>query len=199
MEPAWTTRLRWRMRGAWMWPAFFAFTALDGVLIHRQPIAGDGTDLVPALILAGFFNLIAIAVLGRMGGWLLRRRRPDLPAVVAHDYAGVACVAAVALVVLGAGLAHRPAVRESRDDFAAQSAAARHYVLSQAPAAYRRNLQRANSLRLGPDLYRTCVPGPDPGRSLCLFLSTDQHPPGVEVDPNREPNRRFARNGKYAP
>ncbi|HVE67838.1 MAG TPA: hypothetical protein VNB64_04585 [Solirubrobacteraceae bacterium] len=192
------TRLRWRMRGAWMWPAFAAFTVLDGVLIHERPLAGDATGLVPALILASVFNLIAVAVLGRMGGWLLRRRRRDLPAVVAHDYAGTACLFAVAAAVAVAGQIHRPAVDERRADFAAQAAAVRRWVLTQAPPEYRRNLRRADSLRLGADLYRTCVPGPDPRRALCLFVNTDQHPPGVRVDPNREPNESFARAGQYA-
>jgi hypothetical protein len=192
-------RLRWRMRGAWMWPAYVAFTIGDGVLINRQPIAGEGTDLVPALILAAVFNLIAVAVLGRMGGWLLRRRRADLPAVVAHDYAGVACLFAVAAGILAAGLVHAPAVDERHRAFAAQAAAARRYLLTQAPAAIRRNPGRADSLRLGPDLYRTCVPTADPRRSFCLYVNTDQDPPGVRVDPNREPNQSFARNGQYAP
>jgi hypothetical protein len=194
----WLTRLRWRLRGAWMWPAFAAFTVLDGVLIHANPLAGDATGIVPALILAAVFNLIAVAVLGRMGGWLLRRRRPDLPAVVAHDYAGTACLFAVAGIVAVAGLLHQPAVDERRADCSAQAAAARRWILTEAPPAYRRNLRHADSLRLGADLYRTCVPGPDPRRALCLFVNTDQHPPGVRVDPNREPNESFARNGQYA-
>ncbi|MDQ4041935.1 MAG: hypothetical protein M3141_09330 [Actinomycetota bacterium] len=198
MEVAWT-RLRWRMRGAWMWPSFALFTVVDGVLIHRQPIAGDGTELVPALILAAVFNLVAVAVLGRMGGWLLRRRRRDLPPIVAHDYAGAACVLGVFLIVLVAGLVHRPAVNESRADFSAQSAAARRWILTEAPPAYQRNLRRADALILGADLYRTCVPGPDPRRALCLFVNTDQHPPGIRVDRNREPNESFARNGQYSP
>ena len=195
----WRNRLRWRMRGAWMWPAFGAFTLIDGILIHRQPIAGDGTGLVPALILAAVFNLVAVAVVGRMGGWLLRRRRRDLPQIVAHDYAGAVAVVGVFAAVLVAGLAHRPAVDERRADFAAQSAAVRRWATTEAPPAYRRNLDRADSLRLGADLYRTCVPGPDPRRALCVFVNTDRHPPGVRVDSNREPNSSFARAGQYAP
>jgi hypothetical protein len=199
MEAAWASRLRWRMRGAWMWPAFGLFTVLDGLLIHFQPIAGESTGIVPALLLAGVFNLLAVAVLGRMTGWLLRRRRRDLPRVVAHDYAGAAWIGAIAVLLFAIGLAHRPAVEERRDDFAAQAAAARTYFLTQAPPAFRRNLRRADSLRLGADLYRTCVPGPDPKRSLCLYVNTDQHPPGVRRDPSREPNESFARAGQYQP
>jgi hypothetical protein len=196
----WPARLRWRLRGAWMWPAFVALTVLDGLLIHANPLAGDGTGLVPALILAFFFNLVAVAVLGPMVGAVVRRRwRPDLPRMVANDYAGAAMLVLVAAGVLAAGLAHRPAVREERGDFAAQAAAARRYLVAQAPAAYSRNLNRADTLQLDADLYRTCVPGPDPRRDLCLFVNTDQSPPGVRRDPNNEPNESFARAGQYAP
>ena len=39
----------------------------------------------------------------------------------------------------------------------------------------------------GPDLYRTCLPGPDPERSLCVIVTTDQSPPGVTLDRSQEP------------
>jgi hypothetical protein len=190
----WLSRLRWRRRGAWMWPAFLVLTVLDGVLVHRQPIAGEGGDLFSSLLLAAFFNLVAVAVVAPLTGALVRRRwRPDWPQVVAHDYAGTALLLAVTAGLLVAGLANRGAVDAEREEFAAQAAAVRAYVGHQAPLAYRRNLRRATTVRLGDDLYRTCVPGPDPQRQLCLFVNTDQRPPGVRRDPNREPNEDFAR------
>ena len=36
-ESLWLSRLRWRMRGAWLWPAFFGLTLLDGIVIWRLP------------------------------------------------------------------------------------------------------------------------------------------------------------------
>jgi hypothetical protein len=195
MEAMWTSRLRWRMRGAWMWPAFAAFTVLDGALIHLQPIAGEHTAIVPALLLAGFFNLVAVAVVAPMTGWVVRRRwRPDLPRLVAHDYAGTALLGVVALGVLAAGLAHRGAADASRADFAVQSEAVRRWAAT-APPAYRRNVNRADTLKLDTDLYRTCLPGPDPKRALCVYVYTDQHPAGIRRDPSREPNASFARGG----
>jgi hypothetical protein len=186
--------MRWRMRGAWMWPAFAAFTLLDGLLIHFQPIAGDGTAIVPAFLLAGFFNLVAVAVIARMAGWVVRRRwRPDLPAPIAHDYAGTAFLFVVAAGVLIAGLANRDAADEARADFAAQSAAVRRWAATTAPAAYGRNIDRANTLKLDTDFYRTCLPGPDPKRALCVYVTTDRHPPGIRRDPSREPNATFGR------
>src|SRR5213076_1553554 len=79
MERASLTRLRWRLRGAWMWPAFVALTVADALLLHQLPIATDGVDVVPALLLAGFLNLVVVAVAAPLAGRLLRRRRPDLP------------------------------------------------------------------------------------------------------------------------
>lgn len=192
MERVWFSRLRWRMRGAWMWPAFATLTFLDGIMISARPIAGDRTDLAGALLLAAFFNLVVVAVLAPLAGTLLRRRRGDLPRLVAHDYSGTALLVAVTLALAAAGLAHRPAVLERQRDAGAQAVAVHDYVLAQASSAYRANLARADTRRIESDLYRTCVPGPDPRRSLCLFVNTDQSPPGVRVDPNHETNQSLA-------
>jgi hypothetical protein len=191
MERVWTSRLRWRLRGAWMWPAFAALTILDGVLLHARPIAGDAMGLFGGVLLASLFNLVAVAVLAPMAGTLLRRRRRDLPAVVATDYAGTALLVAVTLALIVAGALHRPAIQQREQEFARQAAAVRAYVLSQAPAVYRRHLAAADTIRVGSGLFRTCVPGNDPRRALCLFVSTDQSPPGVRLDPNRQTNRGF--------
>jgi len=179
------------MRGAWMWPAFAVLTVLDGLLIHWRPLAGDGTALVPALLLAFFFNLVVVAVLAPMAGALLRRRRRDLPRLVSHDYAGTVLLGVVSGLVLLAGLLHGPAVEEGRRDVRAQTLAVHRYVLGQAPPEYRPHLAAADTLRLEEDLFRTCVPGDDPKRRLCLFVNTDQEPAGVQVDGNREPNSSF--------
>src|SRR5436190_13678324 len=110
MESTWVTRLRWRMRGAWMWPTFAALTAFDALLLHARPIAGDDTSLLEGVLLAGFFNLVAIAVVAPMVGAVVRRRwRPDLPKAVAHDYAGTTLLPLVSLGLLAGGLAHDPA------------------------------------------------------------------------------------------
>ena len=177
-------RLRWRMSGAWLWPTFVVATLLEMGLLHWLPIAGEGSGLIAALLLAGSLNVIAIALLGR---WL-RRRRPELPKVVADDRAGTAVVVAVAVAIVAAGLANRDEVRERERDLAAQSAAVHGYVMSQAPAEYRRGLAGADTLRLEEDRYRTCVPGADPKRWLCLIVDTSQRPPRVRRDTSRESN-----------
>ena len=188
----WASRLRWRLRGAWMWPAFALLTVLEGLMLHARPIAGDGTGPFEGMLLAAFFNVVTVAVLAPICGALLRRRRRDLPRVVANDHAGTALLAAVAGALALGGAFHRPAVLEQRREAQAQAAAVRGYVLAQAPPMYRAHLHRADTRQIDSHLYRTCVPGGDPDRWLCLFVSTDQSPPGIRVDPNHEDNQSFA-------
>jgi hypothetical protein len=191
MEAVWLRRMRWRTRGAWQWPAFAAFTVGEAALLHELPLSGSHTGVVGGLLLAGFLNVAAVAVLGPLAGLWLRRRRRDLPRVVAADYAGTAMLGLVFAGLLAGGLAHRPAVQEAERDFAAQSAAVRMWVAHNAPAAYRADVDHADTWRLEADRYRTCVPGPDPRRALCLLVNTDQSPPGIAVDPSRAPNSTF--------
>lgn len=191
-ERLWPARLRWRMRGAWQWPTFAVATLADAVLMHLLPFAGDDTSLVGGFLLAGFFNLIAVAALAPVAGWLLRRRRPALPRVIAADRAGTALVAGVTALLLAGGILHRPAVQADRDDFAAQAAAVRRYAAAQAPRAYRANVDRADTWQQGPGLFRTCIPGPDPRKNLCLIVTTSQRPPGVVLDPDQQPNAKVA-------
>jgi hypothetical protein len=187
----WATRLRWRLRGASQWPAFVVFTFLDGVLLNALPIAGDGPGgIVPGVLLAGFGNLFLLAVVAPVAGRAIRRRRADLPTPVAADFAATALVAAGGMALLAGGLVHRPAVVAERADRVAQFSAVGDYVRSQAPG-FREGLAIADSIRLSDDLYRTCVPGPDPRRPLCLFVETDQHPPGVTRDPDLTSNAAY--------
>jgi hypothetical protein len=187
----WATRLRWRLRGASQWPAFVLFTLVEAILLNELPLAGDGPGgLLPGVLLAGFANLFVVAVLAPLGGRLVRRRAADLPKPIATDFAGTALLAAGALVVLAGGLLHRPAVTELRADQAARRLAVATYVKSQA-REYEKFLTAADTVQLSDDLFRTCVPGPDPKRPLCLFVETDQRPAGVTRDPDRTPNSNF--------
>lgn len=202
-EAAWPARaerlrrLRWRLRGAWQWPTFAALTLVDTALLHSLPVTGGGTGWVPAFLLAGCLNIIAVAALSGVGGWWLRRRRPDLPKVVADDYAGTTLVVAITAVLLVAGLLHRPQRLGEREDFRAQAASFRTFVRGQAPAEYRRHLAAADSIRIEEDLYRSCVPGNDPKRWLCAYLDTSSSPVGVSEDRNREPNASLNAAGGY--
>ncbi|HWK30355.1 MAG TPA: hypothetical protein VNS09_27560 [Solirubrobacter sp.] len=184
-------RLRWRLRGAWQWPAFVALTAVDVLLLTRLPFSGEGGDAVGALLLAGFANLIAVAFLAPLLALAVRRRRPDLPVLIARDYAGAWLVAAITAALLAGGLSHRGAVRAERADQRAVYAAVHAYVLASAPR-FAGGLGEVDALELEPEHYRACVPGPDP-LPLCLFVNTDQTPAGVQRDPAREPNSQLRR------
>lgn len=191
MERVWLRRLRWRWRGAWQWPAFVALTLGDAVLLHELPIGGGGTALFPALLLAMFFNLVAVAGVGPLIGIALRRRRPTLPKVIAADRGGTIALLATTAILAGFGIGHRGALHDEHDAFVEQSYAMRQYVAHQAEAQYRRNIARADSVKLGGGLYRTCVPGDEPRRALCLFIDVSSSPPGVKLDPSHAPNTTF--------
>jgi hypothetical protein len=182
------TRLRWRLRGAWLWPAFFVLCAVDAALIVLlPPFEGAPGDPIGAALLAGFANLIALAVLAPLAAHLLRRRRRDLPRVVAYDYAGTALVVAIGVLLLAAGLLHRPAAAAERGDEDAMFAVVREYVETHA-AEWRPGLAAMNAVQLAPETYRACVPSDDPRRALCLIVDTDTRPARAIRDDSMEPN-----------
>jgi hypothetical protein len=189
--------MRWRMRGAWLWPSFVVLTVLEGIALEVLPVAGDGPGgVVPGVLLAGFANLIGVATVAPLAGRRLRRRRPDLPRVIADNYAGTALLCAIAVGILALGLLHRPSVLAEQQARRAQLGAVHAYVVAQAPE-YRAGIALADSMRLQEDYYRTCVPGPDPKRWLCLFVNTRQHPAGVSLDHDRAPNATYRLHGGF--
>jgi hypothetical protein len=190
-------RLRWRLRGAWLWPTFVVATVLEMALLHVLPVQGDATGWVAALLVAGCLNVIAVALVGGVGGIVLRRRRADMPRVVADNYAGTAVLAIVAAGLLVAGLLHRPLVVDRRAAFGAQSLAVRRWVAAHGDAFARAHVGRADSLRLDEDLFRTCVPGRDPKRWLCLVVDTVRSPPVVRRDLSSEANALVNARGGF--
>jgi hypothetical protein len=194
VERLWTRRLRWRMRGAWQWPLFAVLTVIDGVVLSELPFysRGPGT-LAGGLLLAGFANLLVVAVVAPLLGAGLRRRRPDLPRLVASDYAGAGALGTLTLLFVLGGVLHRPAVAADRAEVAAVAASTRGYVLGSAPE-YRGGVTRMDAIQLEDDLYRSCVPGADPQHWLCLFVKTAQRPPGIVRDPDQTPNSAYRVN-----
>ena len=174
-----------------MWPAYAALTIVDAALLHELPIATDGIAVVPAVLLAGFLNLLVVAVAAPLSGRLVRRRRPDLPRAVAADYAGAVLLALVTGALVLGGILHRPAVQRSQRDLRVQAAAARAFLIESAPAAVRARLRRADTIKLADRFYRTCVPERRPRRAFCVFVRTAQDPPVVREDPDRTPNAEY--------
>ena len=197
VERLWVSRLRWRLRGAWQWPAFGVLTVVDAILLTQLPFYGDGPGtLVAGLLVAAFANILAVAVVGPLVGLRVRRRRPDLPKLIANDYAGTAVLALICAGFVVGGLLHRPALAAERADVAAVAASTHDYVVAQEPG-YRDGLAAIDALRIEEDLYRSCVPGPDPQRWLCLFVTTDQSPPGVTADPDQASNGAYRVHGGF--
>jgi hypothetical protein len=184
-------RLRWRLRGAWAWPTFLALTIADAVVLARLPFQGDGIDLFGALIAAGFFNVLTLALLAPLGGFLLRRRRRDLPFLIARDYAGTACLVVVFCGLLAAGLVHRGELEAERADRIAVSVAVHDYVVRSEPG-YRDGLPMLDTIRTEDARYRACVPGGEE-LPLCFYVNTDQSPPGIVRDTERYSNAQLQR------
>jgi hypothetical protein len=188
-EALWTSRLRWRMRGATLWPAFVLAVVVDAVLLELLPISGDdGPGLFAALILAGVANLIVVAVVAPLAGRLYRRRRPEMPTVVTTDRAGTVLLVLGAAFVAALGLAHRPALRAADADLTTQAQLAKSFVIIHGPPEYRARADHLNTWKQGPQLYRTCVRGPDPKRAYCMIIDTSHSPPKLSVDRDQRPN-----------
>ncbi len=192
-ESIWRARLRWRMRGAWQGPAFVAFTLAEAVLLNRLPIAGDdGLDVVGGFLLCGFFNLAIVSAAAPLLARLVRGRRPSpLPVAVFQDRVGTSLMAALAAILVAIGIGHRAAVAASQREYAQQLQVVRTYVARQAPPEFRAGIGAESVWKQKKSFYRTCVPGPDPRRNLCLYVDTE----GVATvtrDPDMQSNSRIA-------
>lgn len=193
----WTRRMRWRLRGAWQWPAFALLTVIDGLILH---LIWPGLALIPGLIVASFANLVLVGVIAP---WLARR-------LAARDRAarGVTGVAGPPLEVLadrsatwllGAGgiallvtaVAAQPLIVSETDATEENARLVHDYVVANATPEVKRNLSTANTIRLGEGYFRTCVALDDPTNAYCLFVETNADPASVVEDPNPVPNARF--------
>lgn len=192
------TRLRWRMRGAWQWPVYVALTIAEAILLTALPVWGDGPDGGPltGLLLAACLNLIVVALLAPLAGLLLRRRRADLPRAIAADYAGTALLALLFVGLVAGGLGHRGERRADHRARGALTLAVDRFVHRSEPG-YITGLTALDAIRVEHDLYRGCVPGPDPRRPLCLFVRTSVSPPAVTRDPDRVPNGAYRSRGAF--
>jgi hypothetical protein len=196
MERVWVSRWRWRLRGAWLGVAFPALTLLDAVLIHNRPLFGDGAHFLGALLLAGFLNLFLVAFVTPVLALGVRRRRPDLPAMVARDYTGCGLIVALtATFAIGGTIHHRVVVQQTQAALRAERAAAQ-FVLGAAPHGYRAGVPAMDTIKVESGMYRACVPGLRSDRPYCLIVRTDTDPPGITPD-GHEPNASWRAGGSY--
>jgi hypothetical protein len=172
MSGAWLARLRWRRRGAWLWPAFAALTVADGLVAHALPPTGDSQSFIGALVIACFANVIAVLVLSRPLGALARRYRPDIPKLVARDYGGRLALLVVTAVVLGVGLLHHPTIVEHRQAMNDAIARAQAWIGARAPAEFRRDVNFVSTFTIEPgQIYRLCVPSDRAARTYCVVVN----------------------------
>jgi len=171
-RPAWLIRMRWRRAGAWLWPSFVVLIVLDGVIGHLFPPAGTTETFVAAALLGLVLNVIAVLLLSRPIGMLIRHLRPDIPGFVARDYGGTVVVFSVAAILLTAGLVHRPAIQARQRDVNDAIARAQAWIGDRAPDEFRRNLQFVSLLTIQPGtIYRACVPSVQRDRSYCVIVN----------------------------
>jgi hypothetical protein len=164
-------RLRWRRAGAWLWPSFIVLTVVDAIVGNNLPPAGSTESLMAAALLGLVLNLLGVLLLSRPLGWVLRRVRPDLPAVVARDYGGTVVVVALTAVLLGVGLVHRPVIRASQNAMHDAVVRAQAWIGDRAPDEFRRNLQFVSLLAIqAGTIYRACVPNVQRTKSYCVIV-----------------------------
>lgn len=171
MEGAWLARVRWRRRGAWLVPAFVIATAVDAAIGHALPMSGETQTFLAALLAAWFLNLFAVLLLCIPLGAIYRKLRPDMPKVVARDYAGTTAVVLVALTLLILGLAHRPSIIANERAMRDAIVRAQAWIGDRAPAEFRRNIAHVSTVVIEPrNIYRTCVPSDRSARTYCVIV-----------------------------
>jgi hypothetical protein len=193
MDGGWFGRMRWRWRGAWLWPAFAAATVADALIGHALPPSGDTETVAAAGLAALVLNLLAVILLSRPLGMLLRRRRRDMPLLIARNYAGTFVVATVTGAILAAGLAHHGSVMSNRQAMRDAIVRAQAWIGDRAPATFRRNLKWVDMFAIEPgSIYRVCVPSQDGRRTYCVIVD-DTRPFARSVRfSGYEPNATFS-------
>ena len=198
-ERLWARRLRWRLLGAWQWPAYAVLTLVDAVILHELPPVKQGVEFVPALIVSSFCNLFLMgAVAPWLGKRLAQRERAgkgngvpfSVRAEVLKDRSAAALLAITTLGLVVAGLGNREAYVTITDAQKDAAIAARTYVEANAPAEIRRNVEAMNRDTLEDDYFRMCVPFDDPSRAYCFFVDTSVEPPSITPDSAQIPNLR---------
>jgi hypothetical protein len=199
-ERFWPRRLRWRLRGAWQWPAFAVLTLVDGLIIHVLSPTGGSVDVFLGVIVASFANLFLVGV---AAPWLARRlverqRRGEAatgvggpPEDVVRDRTGTALLCAGTLALAAAGLGLQPVIVSETEETEENARVVQAYVETHAGEEVRRNLETANTIRLGAGFFRTCIALDDRTRAYCLLVDVNEDPPSVREDPNPAPNQEL--------
>jgi hypothetical protein len=194
-ERFWTRRLRWRLLGAWRWPAFAVFTLVDAALLNRLGLSVT-FNIPVSLILASFGNIGLLIAADLLARFTARQRAArGIPTEPAHlevtiDRGGVALLVAgaIGLAVVGASTHHL--VIAETDAREREARAVRDWINAHAPEEYKQSVEAgvSNTFKLKDDYFRTCVANADRDRFICLFVDTSKEPTEVKRDRSREPN-----------
>jgi hypothetical protein len=188
----WLARARWRWRGALLWPTFAVAVLLDGLIAHTWPLGGQGQSFGSGLLVGLIGSLLVVVLLSRPLGRLLRRRRTDMPAEVARNYAGTLAVLAVTAVVLATGLIHHPAIAAQQRVLDDAIARAEAFIGDRAPAEFRVNAYHTDTFTIEPGaMYRTCVPSRRRPRYYCVIVRVRLPLDRSVVVDGSEPNAAF--------
>ena len=196
-ERFWPARLRWRLRGATMWPAFVVLTLVDGLVLHLLPPVRTGVDVIPGILISTFANLFLVGAVAPLLAWRIRVSRPSPPAPeqaareVLVDRVGTALLFAGLVGVVVSGLATRPLVVSETESTEANARAVREHILESGDQELIRNIETANTIRLGDDYFRTCVARDDRQHNFCMFVDTSRRPVEIVEDRSAEPNSAF--------
>jgi hypothetical protein len=186
-------RMRWRRRGAWMWPAFVGLTVLDGVIGTLLPGEGDSTHFVGAMLFGAAINLLVIVLLSWPLAFVVRRAKGDYPSFIARDYAGTFLLSLVTVVLLVVGLAHQGAVDADQTDMHNAIVRAQAYIGDRAPAQFVSNLAYVNTFVIQPQsVYRMCVPSRNTVRTYCVIVRLNAPYSDSVSFSGYEPNAEFA-------
>lgn len=187
--------MRWRLRGAWLWPSFVVLALADGAIDSWRPLLSDSGSAVAGVLLGSVLSLIGIAVLSPALGWALRQVRKDMPMVVARDYAGAAICLLATCVLLGGGAVHHRTAVADQNALRDAGAAAEAYIGDHAPQRFMPGLHSLSVYEVQPPvLYRVCghaAPKPGPTTEphwYCVIVNRSRPFPISVTYAGSEPN-----------
>jgi hypothetical protein len=197
-ERFWTSRIRWRLRGASVWPVFVITTLLDGLILDMlPPVATTGLNYLEGVLIATFGNLFLVGALAPFLTKRLAQRRqvgpaggavPEVEVELLRDRVGSALLAAGVVASLASGLANRPLIVSETEASEQNARVVQDFVNRSGDEELRRNIETANTIRLGEGYFRTCIARDDRDRFVCLLVDTEREPVDVRRDPSAVPN-----------
>jgi hypothetical protein len=194
-EVFWARRLRWRLRGALMWPAFAAATVGDGLVLHYLPPNTTGVRIVPGLIIASFSNLFLMAVIAPFFARRLSAReraahryegRDPLPPEVLLDRSASILLVIAAIGLTVAGLGNRQVIVAPTNATEENAKTVRSYVNAHGTPEAKANIDDANTRVISKNYFRTCINLNDRSQAYCLLVNTDKNT--VVKDRSTQPN-----------